>query len=77
MLDLLLTNNKSLIHSVKGAETTYSISHHKIIEVDTQYQCKYSVKSSRDQDDDYLSPFNEHNFHSEETDWDAYHKEAR
>ena len=39
--------------------------------MDTQYQCKYSVESSRDQYDDYLSPFNEHNFHSEETDWDA------
>ena len=40
ILDLILTNNKELIHSYQCVPTTKEISHHCIIEVATTYTSK-------------------------------------
>ena len=58
-----------MIHSVAGIEPLRSLSHHKIITVATQYKYQNTDKP-RDDNPNYISPFNELNFHDGKIVWD-------
>ena len=67
ILDLILTNNESLIHEYEIIPTLLSISHHSMVKVYTQYRAP-----TLPQDEGAhprLSPMDNLNFHSKETDW--------
>ena len=67
-LDLVLTNNVSLIHSHEILPMPLSISHHQFVNMYTQYkspQLPSDIGASP-----RLSPFDNMNFHSKDVDWE-------
>ena len=69
ILDLVRTYNDSLVHSVAGIEPLRSLSHHKILTAATQYKYDNTDKP-RDDNPNYISPFNELNVHDGKIEWD-------
>jgi len=67
-LDLVLTNNDTLIHSHEILPTPLSISHHQVVNLYTQY--KSPKLPSDNEANPRLSPFDNLNFHSKDVDWD-------
>ncbi len=66
ILDLVLTNNTSLIHDYNCTPTLMSISHHAMINIQTQYKATQILPEEKH---DKLSPLDELNFHSKDVDW--------
>ena len=66
-LDLLFTNNSSLIHNCVIVPVLHSTTHHSIVQIETLYK----VKCENDTDSNYTpkTMFNTLNFHSDEIDW--------
>ena len=60
-LDLILTNNYSWIHSVRGIEPLPSLSHHKIVIVATEVNL-LNTNKHRAETTNYISPFDELKF---------------
>ena len=69
ILDLLLTNNKQLIHSYSCFPTVNSISHHSIVQVSTHYCLSVGSKSSETRVPN--NNFEHFNYHNESVDWNA------
>ena len=67
ILDLILTNNESLIHEYEIIPTLRSISHHSMVKVYTQY--KAPIPHQNEESHPRLSPMDNLNFHSKDTDW--------
>ena len=69
VLDLVFTNNRSLIHSYECFPTANSISHHSIVEMKSLYKCSNVVPSAErtlQQND-----FSDYNYFDETVDWEA------
>ena len=68
-LDLVFTNNDSLIHSHEILPTPLSVSHHQVVNIYSQYK---SPKLPSDvEENPRLSPFDNLNFHSKDVDWET------
>ena len=66
-LDLLFTNNDSLLHSYECVKPPQSTSDHYIVKGSTLFNvCKDAISEARP---DFLSPFDKLNFHSSEIKW--------
>ena len=72
ILDLVMTNNTSLIHDYNCVPTLRSISHHLMINVQTQY--KSLNISSNEEQQDKLSPLDRLNFHSKDVNWELFNE---
>lgn len=70
ILDLVFTNNTDLIFDYKCIETLRSVSHHKIIEVETKFMLKTEqpVVSEKPTES---NPFSSLNFHDDNVDWSS------
>ena len=69
VLDLIFTNNDSLIHNYTTTPTLRSISHHHIVRAYTQY--KSPQLPDEENPHPRLSPLDNYNFHSKDTDWES------
>ena len=69
ILDLIFTNNESLIHSCTTTPTLMSISHHHLVKAYTQY--KAPMNTDGEAAHPRLSPLDNYNFHSKDVDWDS------
>ena len=67
-LDLVLTNNDALIHSLEIQPTIQSISDHHIVKLFTQY--KAAQLPSQDDNNPRLSEFDNLNYHSKDVNWE-------
>ena len=70
-LDLIITNNTNLIHNYYCTPVPRSISHHAMINVQTQYK---SLQAETEHTTEKLSPLDRLNFNSKEIDWEAVNK---
>jgi len=68
-LDLVFTNNDSLIHSCAVTPTLMSISHHHLVKVYTQYKAPMNTEDAVVHP--RLSPLDNYNFHSKDVDWSS------
>lgn len=75
-LDLVFTNNETLIHTIECTNTVQSISHHNVIRMATQYKVGDIEKVKKDAHN-LLSPFDELNFHDENIDWESINTSVR
>ena len=69
ILDLVFTNNESLIHSCTITPTLMSISHHHLVKAYTQY--KAPMNTDGEAAHPRLSPLDNYNFQSKDVDWDS------
>ena len=72
-LDLLLTNNKSLIHSYHSTPTLRTVSHHNMIEFATTYRSSFRTESVNEVPPD--STLNQYNYYDENIKWDEINEE--
>ena len=75
ILDLVLTNNTSLIHNILVTPTSRCISHHSMVSIQTLY--KAHIQPEEVEDTPRLSPLDYLNFHSKETNWKAMNNELK
>ena len=68
-LDLVFTNNDSLVHDYEIVPTLHSISHHSMVKVLTQY--KAPILPSKEDAHPKLSPMDDLNFHSKDINWES------
>ena len=66
-LDLVFTNNSSLIHSCTIVPVLHSTTHHSIVQIETLYKVK--CESNTDSNRATKTMFNTLNFYSDEIDW--------
>ena len=71
ILDLVMTNNISLIHDYNCVPTLRSISHHSMINLETSYKSP-NFSSNEKEHHDKLSPLDQLNFQSKDVNWDSF-----